>query len=176
MWATLAGVTIMSSFVTGLALGAKLSGEKGFSNEGFLAGYSSAKAKLEKSGMFPLSSAKISALSGRVTSVEKNSITVTDISISGNPLEYFGPASRTIAVSDETLIVRLVPLSAEEMSSSAKAFQDSLKSGGSPIPPSPFREEAVGIAEVKEGMIITAIAEKGILDAGEINASKISFQ
>lgn len=175
MWATIAAIAVVSSFIAGMATGAKY-GLLGTANGDFMSGYNAAKAKLAESGVFPPGEKKITALSGTVSLLKDNAITVTDVRITANPLDNQGPSLRTVNITDKTVIVKLVPLTSAQMAEANKKYLAAQRTNKATNPPSPFSETAAKISDIKAGAVIAVSADGDIRDAANINAVKISFR
>ncbi len=173
MWATVAAIAIISSFVAGMAAGTGLGPDN--DNE-FLSGYKEAMNRLAQSGIIPPTTDKVTAVSGKVVATLDSAVSIEIERVTMNPLEDQGPTTRLVTIGSDAKIIKLVPRSAAEMDAATKSFQESLRAGQAPLPPLPFKEEGALLSDIKEGMAITVISESDIRTAANIEAVKVTFQ
>ena len=180
-WALIIIVVGVGVFCTGYGFGSdfpimKNAGGTASYEQGFKDGMNNAKKIVNASGVLPPEPSSVMSVTGTIQSIDGDSITISAAPITANPLADQGPRSRVIKVFATTPIVALVNKTADELQADLKKFQADTKAGKNPVPPSPDREAAAALSDLKLTMVITADASSDVRDAQTIDATKISFQ
>lgn len=157
-----------------------LSDQKG----GYQAGYEAAMKKVSDSGILPASPTASTSLQGTVTAVSGTSLTMEADMRLFDPLGLKElPATRVVAVTDATVIVRVAEMTPEELNAAQSAYLRAAEdfqpdpedpSVVPPVPPSPFKETAISLADLKAGDIVIVTAAADILTAASFEAVRIT--
>jgi hypothetical protein len=151
----------------------------GNSKNSYDAGWKAAQEKIEQSGLLRPEPAEIFTVTGTITSVAGNKITLKAEPTVTNPLAEQAPETRTVTVTAETKILKLTPKTPEEIAKESEAFRKSaaeLEPGATPPnPPSPFGTKEIKITDLKAGDTISVTAETNIKMAAEFAAKEISI-
>jgi len=143
----------------------------------FEAGWQAARQKLEQSGLLRPEPEEIFTLSGTITAVSKNQISLKANPTVLNPLADQAPEMRTVTVTSETKIIKLTPKTSEEIAKEAEDFREamsSLEPGTTPpTPPSPYTEEEIKITDLKNGDVISVTSDTNIKMAAKFVAKEI---
>lgn len=169
--------------VVGYAAGSMLGGGKG------LVGSCNDKAvraeltkKLTASGLIP-AAMPVTSLSGRITAIDENRLTLEVSNQNRNPLEAETPKVRVVTVADGVVIKTLKAIDPEEFQAAQKAFDKkqaefmaALNKGENVMPPTPptgFSEVEVKLSDVKVGMTATVTAAEDIMNAASFVATSV---
>lgn len=176
-------IVILTSFLVGYSFGSKgkvstlLTGKP--SQDTFAAGWEAARKKLEESGLVRAEPTEIFTISGTITSINENKITLKANPTVINPLAEQAPEIRTITVTSETKIMKLNPKTPEEITKESEEFRKAmtaLKPGATPpTPPSPYEEDEIEITDLKVGDTVSVTSEANIKMAAEFVAKEISL-
>ncbi len=144
--ATLSFIVILTSFLLGYSFGSKgkvttlLTGEP--NQNTFEAGWEAARRKIEEAGLVRPEPTEIFTLTGTITGVSGNKISLKANPTVINPLAEQAPEARVIIVTPETKILKLTPKDPEEVAKESEAFRkamSTLEPGATPpTPPSPY--------------------------------------
>lgn len=123
---------------------------------------------------FPPAPQDIQSISGTVKSIAGNVITME--TGTANPFDE-APRTRTITTGDQTKITRNEQKDAARFQKEVTAFQKAMQSGtNTPIPPpSPFRDVAAHLSDIKPGQQIVVTAAQNIRDMESFNAISVSI-
>ena len=181
-------VTAVVMLIIGFAAGAAIYGPRQWKS-GHAAGYSDANkelsAKLDKSGLLPPVPQTMS-LTGTVTAVNGDSLTMTVPQMNRNPLANDAPTTRTVTLADGGKVVLSKSLSPDEYTAAnrhyqdeQKAFMEAMAAGKTatpPAPPAPFTQSPAKFSDIKVGMQVTVQSKSDIAFAASIAADSLSIQ
>lgn len=126
-------------------------------------GYDDAHKKLLDSGLLGGKQDQSPVVTGAVTAVGADSITIASDSVSPDPLADVPPAERTVNGLAKTEIVLRVQKTPEEMSEDLKAFTAAMAKPGTAPPPAPtsFKETAAALATIAVGDTVEVTSAGG---------------
>ncbi|MBI5400894.1 MAG: hypothetical protein HZB12_02175 [Candidatus Yonathbacteria bacterium] len=146
----------------------------------YQAGFDAAKKRVLESqmGMMLRTSDDIRVLSGTVTAVNGNRITLH--TQSANPFDDDPSLStRTVLITSETKIVKLSQKDPKEMQAEMTAFMKNMQTikGGTPaMPPEPFTRASATATDIAVGISLNITATENIKTAKEFTTSEIQIQ
>ena len=145
------------------------------------AGWQAANQKLEESGLLRPEQEEVFTISGIITGVFENQITLKSDPVVVNPLAMQAPESRTVTITEETKIIRQTPKTREKLMAEEEKWQsemDKLKPEDAafpPSPPSPYIEEEIKLSDLKTGDKISVTSNQNIKFATTLEAVQIIF-
>jgi hypothetical protein len=138
--------------------------------------------KLTEAGLIP-AVMPIMSLSGKVTAIDENRVTVEVPNQNRNPLEESTPKVRVVTIADGAVITLLKSVSPKDFLKAQQAYEKkqteymaAVGKGENPLPPSPpsgFIEEDIKLSDLKAGMTVTVTAESDITSATSFAAKRI---
>ncbi len=143
-------------------------------------GYNAAIKKLHDSGLIPAFPTSASSLSGTISAVGENSLTL-EINLPFNPLEELNaPKERTVTVTSATKIYKQNQKPPDQFQKELSDFQKAAVTDHTATPPSPFTRSEASLKDLKKGDSVTVIAATDILfqksfTAKEIDLSSLPF-
>ncbi|MFA6099666.1 MAG: hypothetical protein WC750_02160 [Patescibacteria group bacterium] len=144
-----------------------------FSNQayenGYKAGYLLAREKYKKIAPLP-EGAVVTSLTGTVTKVEVNQLTLTAENLDTNEFIDNISNDRTVLVNASTTVVSRTFLTAEEQ---VKQLERWSKSGSKNAPPLPYTEKAIKLSDIKPDQKITVMANEDIRLKQSFEATQI---
>jgi hypothetical protein len=134
--------------------------------------------RLRDAGLLPPALDESSSLTGTVVAVTGSRLTFDADLTSFDPDGKKGLAVHRIAdLTAETVIVRLVAKSQQELSAdqeaTAAALADPERQGPPPPPPSPYKEVPIAAADISVGESVTVEAASDILKAETFTATRV---
>jgi hypothetical protein len=165
-------------FVIGALLGAGVAYMYGAGS--YQRGFDAAKKLVADSpmgAMFFSSPADIMSISGTVTAVNGNSITIKTQST--NPFDDPALLDRTITVNKDTKIVKVTMPDPKEMQAQMEAFTKAMKSGKAPATPPALpqpKETTIEVSAITVGDTLTATSAENIKTAKTFTATEIKTQ
>lgn len=146
---------------------------------GFEAGFADAKLKLDESGLIPEEPAEITSISGVITSIIGNTLSIKSDPVTVNPLAPPAPIERIILLTSETTLTRLTPKPPKQFNEEQAAWIAALaklKQGEKPVnPPSPSFEQSASRSDLKPGVRLTVISNSDIKMLQKIEAKMIQI-
>lgn len=140
-------------------------------------GWNAAQEKLEQSGILRPEPAEIFSLSGTITNISGNTISIKADPVVVNPLAEPAPESRKIVITPNTKIIKQSPRSPEELNAEQEKYRSEITNlepdAAPPTPPSPFTEEELEITDLKVGDNISVTSEENIKSSSQFEAIEI---
>ena len=121
---------------------------------------------------------ELRSLSGKVTHIAGNTITLETSYPDTNPFESL-PKERTITISGTTKVVAYEQKDQVAVRKEMEDFMKNLRTArpadadARPTPPTPYTEKSASASDIKEGMMISVEADENIKDKTSFTASKI---
>lgn len=177
-------VVAVLMLIVGYAAGSMLSGGKGIIGDGCddTAVRADLTKKLTDAGLIP-TVMPITSLSGKITAIDENRLTLEVSNQNRNPLDAATPTVRVVTLGEGVAIKMLKPISVEDFQKSQEtynkqqeAFMAALNKGETatpPVPPSSFSEEEVKLSDIKVGMNATVIAAEDVRVAASFVATGV---
>ena len=139
------------------------------------------RARVDADPLFPPVAEKLTKLSGKIKSINNNSLVLLSDAVSHNPFDEPAPSERTVLVDVNSKIVYLKYKTAEEINaeraaaSARAAAAAKIGMGATVTDPSPVVMEEVKLASLKVGDTINVAAKKDIKYSTEFTASMIEL-
>lgn len=142
----------------------------------FQAGWDAAREKVAESGPLAyLASAEIKNISGQVTEVKGNKVTLK--TTSADPLADPGLETRIVEVAGNTKIYQLVAKSPEQFQKEMSEFIAKTGNNAEGLtPPSSSEKKEVGLSDIKVGQEVYATADEDIKSLKQFEALEIDIQ
>ena len=173
-----AAMVILGMIIGATALGAYIKFAPVDESNTYQAGFDAAKKLVEESSIAPMlqTSEDIRSLTGSVTSVEGNRITLHVASM--NPFEDKNLADRIVVVTADTKILKLTQKDPKTFQSEMNAFvkksQDPDTAPSSP--PAPVNQTEGTVADITSGDFLSITTAENIKSVKEFSASEIRIQ
>jgi len=123
------------------------------------------------------------SFTGTIRSVSGNTVTLAVEQLSRNPLAEKTPEVRMVTIAADTKLTLRVMREENEYFMEQRDYQDALFAAAegnadadlsTVIPPSPYKESVITLADVKEGMTVSVTADMDILRAEAFTALEFS--
>ncbi len=149
----------------------------GNQNNSYQAGFDAARAKLEKSGLLRPEPEEIFTISGKISAVAQNKITIKADPTVANPLAEQAPEERTITVSENTKILKQTNKAPDEFAAEFEKYRQSTgnlaPNETPPAPPQAFTTEELKLSDLKAGDIISVTSDANIKMTAQFEAKEI---
>lgn len=147
--------------------------------KGYQSGFIAAQTLVEDSslGSFFKTQDDVRAVSGTVTAIDGNRITIHDESSAINPFD--GPAikDRTIVIDTNTKIIKLTEKTSAMIKAEMDAYLKTLISSSTPVTTSqPYIQTTVDASSIKIGDLLTVTASENVKTVAEFTAQEIQIQ
>jgi hypothetical protein len=172
-------IILTAVFLVGLFWGQKNT-ENAY-QQGYDAGWSTARLAVEESGVFPPEIEEINSLSGEIMDIntKNQSFTIMADAVSNNPLEETGPMIRTIQINEAAVITKNTPKDFDEFFKEQEAYDRQLATLSPeetpPEAPSPYDTEEIGFEDLEAGQTVTVHSSENIRIADLIVAERIDI-
>jgi hypothetical protein len=142
-------------------------------------GWNAAKNKLDQSGLIRPEPTEIFTITGKITAITGNKISLKTDQVVTNPLADQAPTARTVTVPTGVKIIKSTTKTREELTAETAAYEKTLaelKPGAKPpSPPLPYAEEEIKLTDLKAGDTISITSDQNIKFATEIVATEIKI-
>ena len=142
-------------------------------------GWNAAKDKLEQSGLIRPEPTEIFTITGKITAISGNTISITADQVVANPLADQAPTERTVTVPARIKIIKSTSKTREQLSAEMTAYEKSLAElkpdTERPSPPLPYAEQEIKLTDLKAGDTISVTSDQNIKFATEIVAKEIKI-
>ena len=149
----------------------------GGKNNSYQAGWDAARTKLEQSGLLRPEPEEIFTISGKISAVAQNKITLKADPTVTNPLAEQAPEERTITISQQTKIIKQTNKAPDEFAAEFEKYRQdtaNLQPGETPPePPTAFTTEELKLSDLKNGDNISITSEQNIKIAAQFEAKEI---
>ncbi len=165
-------VIIIITAIIGLVAGCVLGYY--FGTRSIMASYAGKIAEVNK--LFPLPT-EIYSLSGTIQNINSGVLTLKAAPITQNPFAENFPATRKIAITDATQVVKIEQKDQATYQDEMLAYQKEIQSQSAKLitPPAPFDEINIKLSDLRDGDTITVISNTNILNLINFPATKIQL-